>query len=312
MNLQLNEQKLSQLACIRALNSLPARRILEVQVMCIDDDSRDDVGNRRSFLFGATATVASLAVLHGSDVNAQDRQPETRVLDNPAVQHSRVVFKHNGVDTIDGYLARPKADGAYPAVLVIAGNRITEEYIPNTCAALALAGFVGLAPNIFHTLPDSARTPEESRKATASHIDSDVLEDIDVAADYLRAQSFVKGDGIAVLGFCYGGRMAMQYGARSREVDAVVAFHPGVTRAEDIKRLKAPVQIHHGTTDQAVSVNESKQLVRVLKAQHTPVEFFVYESANHGFLAYTRPSYKPDAAKLAWARATQFLRKHLE
>jgi dienelactone hydrolase len=42
----------------------------------------------------------------------------------------------------------------YPAVLVIAGNLITEEYIPNTCAALAVAGFLGLAPNIFHPIPD--------------------------------------------------------------------------------------------------------------------------------------------------------------
>ena len=86
------------------------------------------------------------------------------MLDDPTVQHGRVVFKHNGVQTIDGYLARPKAEGVYPAVLVIAGNRITEEYIPNTCAALALAGFVGLAPNIFHALPDAARTPEESKR----------------------------------------------------------------------------------------------------------------------------------------------------
>lgn len=76
--------------------------------------------------------------------NAQTKQPETRVLDDPKVQHGRVTFKHNGAATIDGYLARPKAEGIYPAVLVIAGNKISEEYIPNTCAALALAGFVGL------------------------------------------------------------------------------------------------------------------------------------------------------------------------
>lgn len=34
--------------------------------------------------------------------------------------------------------------GQYRAVLVVAGNRITEEYIPNTCAALAVAGFTAL------------------------------------------------------------------------------------------------------------------------------------------------------------------------
>src|SRR5262245_55407895 len=108
--------------------------------MCIDD-CPDDVASRRAFLTGATATLASLAFLNVADeTSAQTQNAPTRVLDDPTIQHGRVVFKHNGVDTIDGYQARPKADGSYPSVLVIAGNRITEEYIPNTCAALAVAG----------------------------------------------------------------------------------------------------------------------------------------------------------------------------
>src|ERR1043166_5142908 len=164
--------------------------------MCLDDDCNNEVNDRRSFLRGVTATVATLAVLPGRDIPAQTPAPPTRVLDDPKIQHGRVVFKHNGADSIDGFLARPKAEGVYPAVLVIAGNRITEEYIPNTCAALALAGFVGLAPNIFHALPDSARTPEEMRKALADHTDLDVLEDIQAGANYLRGQTFVKADGM--------------------------------------------------------------------------------------------------------------------
>jgi carboxymethylenebutenolidase len=145
----------------------------------------------------------------------------------------------------------------------------------------------------------------------ASHTDFDVLEDIDAGADYLRGQTFVKTGGMGALGFCYGGRMAMVYGARSREIEAVVAFHPGVMKAEEMKRLNVPVQIHHGTADQSVSVTESQKVEKILKAQHTPVELFIYEGANHGFLAYTRPSYKPDAAKLAWTRATTFLHQRL-
>jgi carboxymethylenebutenolidase len=279
--------------------------------MCVDDDCPTDA-SRRSFLTGATTTLAAALTLRNPpEAIAQTKQAETRVLDDSTIQHSRVVFKHNGVETIDGYLARPKAEGSYPAVLVIAGNRITEEYIPNTCAALAVAGFVGLAPNIFHTLPDTARTPAESRAATINHIDSDALEDVDVGADYLRAQSFVKRDAMGVLGFCYGGRLAMDYGARSRNIDAVIAFHPGATKIEEVKRLKSPVQIHHGTADQAVALAESQRLVKELQSQHTPVELFTYEGAGHGFLAYTRPTYNPDAAKLAWTRAVQFLRKHL-
>jgi len=280
--------------------------------MCLDDDCNNDGTGRRSFLVSASATIAGLTLLRGRVADAQTSQPPTRVLDDPKIQHGRVIFKHNGADTIDGYLARPKAEGAYPAVLVIAGNRITEEYIPNTCAALALAGFVGLAPNIFHTLPDSARSPEEMRKATQNHTDLDVLEDIQSGADYLRGQSFVQAGGIGVLGFCYGGRIAMLFGARCREVDVVVPFHPGKVKAAEIARLKSPVQVHCGTADRNVPVADIRDLEKMLRAQSTPVEIHLYEGADHGFLAYTRPYYKPDAAKLAWTRTTEFLQKYLK
>jgi carboxymethylenebutenolidase len=235
------------------------------------------------------------------------------VLDDSRVQHGRVVFKHNGMDTIDGYLARPKAEGVYPAVLVIAGNKISEEYIPNTCAALALAGFVGLAPDIFHPLPDNTPNNNEAySKYLANHTESDRLDDVQAGVSYLRAQPFVSTGGMGVIGFCMGGRMAMLFGARLREIDAVVPFHPAPMKAHEVARLKVPVQIHHGTADQSVAMTETQKTEKTLKVQGTPVEVFLYEGADHGFLAYTRPFYKPDAAKLAWTRATQFLHKNLK
>src|SRR5262245_5830798 len=280
--------------------------------MCFGDDCNNDATDRRSFLAGATATIASFTVLRGQEANPQTKQPETRVLDDPKIQHGRVTFKHNGMDSIDGYLARPKSEGVHRAVLVIAGNKISEEYIPNTCAALAVAGFVRLAPNIFHPLPDSTPNNNEAyNKFIANHTELDRLDDVQSGVSYLRAQPFVHSGGIGVIGFCSGGRVAMLFGARSREIDAVVPFHPAPMKAQEIARLKVPVQIHHGTADGAVSATESQNTEKVLKAQGTPVEVFLYEGADHGFLAYTRPFYKPDFAKLAWTRTTQFLHKHL-
>ena len=280
--------------------------------MCLDEDCKDGGTGRRSFIAGAAATVAGLTLPHGWSVGAQTKQPETRVLDDPRVQHGRVTFKHNGADSIDGYLARPKAEGVYPAVLVIAGNKISEEYIPNTCAALALAGFVGLAPNIFHPLPDDTPSNNEAyKKFIGNHTELDVLDDIQAGASHLRAQPYVSPGGIGVVGFCFGGRLAMLFGARSREVDAVVPFHPAPMKERDVTRLRVPVQIHHGTADRAVSAEETRKTEKMLRAQGTPVEVFLYEGADHGFLAYTRPFYQPDAARLAWSRAAQFLRKHL-
>jgi carboxymethylenebutenolidase len=273
--------------------------------MCLDSDC-GGLG-RRDFLL-AGAALAGLGTVTGQDA----KPPPTRVLDDPGARHGRVVFQHNGHDTIDGYLARPRADGTYPAVLVVAGNRITEEYIPNTCAALALAGFVGLAPNVFHPLPDTARTPEEYDRFLSRHTELDRLDDLQAGASYLRAQPFVSSGGMGALGFCRGGREAVLFGARSREVDCVVAFHAAPVRPAEIARLPVPVQAHHGTADRSVPHTVTLELEKVLRAQKTPVEVFLYEGADHGFLAYTRPFYRPDEAQLAWKRAVEFLDRHLK
>ena len=285
--------------------------------MCLDDACDE---TRRRFLIGASAALAGASTTLPGLGAAQDQPPPplptpeqivTRVLDAPGITHGPVTLQHGGKDTIDGYLARPKRAGSFPAVIVIAGNVITEEYIPNTCAALAVDGFVGLAPNIFHTVPASAVTLEERKKSLETHTEADALQDIQAGMDYLRTQEFVQAGGMGVVGFCYGGRLALMLGARSRAIDAVVAYHPGPTTAADIARLAAPTLIHIGTTDRHVSVDAVREIERILKQQGAPVTVHVYEGADHGFLAYTRPYYKPDAARLSWERTIPFLREHL-
>jgi len=133
-----------------------------------------------------------------------------------------------------------------------------------------------------------------------------------MGASYLRAQPFVRPGGMGILGFCVGGREALLFAARSREIDAVVAFHPGPMQKSEISRLTVPVQLHHGADDHSEPVENTRQLAENLRAQKTPVELFVYEGADHGFLAYTRPVYRPDDATLAWKRATEFLARHLK
>ena len=203
--------------------------------MCFNTDCDDDEvdENRRSFLVGGMAALAGFTTLATHAV----APPPTRVLDEPTTRHGKVTFK-SGDKEIDGYLARPKAEGKVPAVLVIAGNRITEEYIPNTCAALAVAGYVGLAPNIFHPVPDSARTPDEITKSLEGWTDADFLRDIRSGAAYLEGHEAVRAGSMGILGFCSGGRRALLYADRFQDVRAVVPYHPGKTEAKEVARVE--------------------------------------------------------------------------
>jgi carboxymethylenebutenolidase len=83
-------------------------------------------------------------------------------------------------------------------------------------------------------------------------------------------------------------------------------------KPNEVTHVKVPVQIHHGTVDRSVSHTKSQELEKALREQSTPVELFLYDKLDHGFLAYTRPTYNPDGAKLAWDRTVKFLDKHLK
>lgn len=239
-------------------------------------------------------------------------QPPTRVLDRPGFDHEVAKFRLHEALEIDSYLAHPHREGRFPAVLVLPGNLISEEYIPNTCAALALVGFVGLAPNIYHPVP-SGTNPRDGATISRSmknHPEADQLRDIDAALDFLSTLTFVSGR-IAALGFCHGGRLALLMANRRRELDAIVAFHPGPVPQEELNRVAVPVQIHHGTADTSVKYAESEALHASLTRLHVPSELWSYEGAEHGFLAYTRPFYQADSAQRAWSRTIDFLRSHL-
>jgi carboxymethylenebutenolidase len=274
------------------------------------EDDRDPANpGRRVFLSGSAAAAITLAARFVTGAGKESKPP-TRVLDAPGIWHGKVAFR-SGAEEIDGYLARPTKKGKSRPVLVIAGNRITEEYIPNTCAGLAVAGYVGLAPNIFHTVPDSAQTPDAIDKALEGRTEDDYLRDIRRGADYLASQAFVKTGGLGIIGFCSGGRRAMLFADRYKGIKAVVAYHPALLTMEEVAHLKAPVQIHLGTADRHIPVAGIRELEGILKKQSTPVELFLYEGADHGFLAYTRPYYRPDDAVLSWKRTLAFLDRHL-
>src|SRR5258708_37786172 len=97
-----------------------------------------------------------------------------------------------GHDRINAYMARPKAKGKYPVVLVVTGNSVTEEYIPNTTAMLAQAGFVGFAPNIFW-LQKEEMSGEEKKRGFADEItDRHNYADLFTSLRFLRSYSFVR------------------------------------------------------------------------------------------------------------------------
>lgn len=284
--------------------------------MCIECEK--DVLTRRSFLTGFTAAIAGSAI----NARAANQTNPKLALNDPKVMHHAVTFK-NGVDTIDGYLARPKARGLYRAVVILHGNAAIPEDIRNVAAQMAQAGFVGLAISSTSREPDTSKISIEF--VSSYRYLERYMQDTRSGIDYLKEQSFVKGPKIGLAGFCGGGITGLMFSTRSADVAAVVAlyaapfFTPERNSPTDprphlitfVKGFKAPNQLHYGTRDHLIPMDDVRKFEGELRRYRVRAELHTYEGADHAFYDYTRPNYNPDAARLARRRMLKFIKKHL-
>lgn len=295
--------------------------------MCTSDDCEKPGIERRSFLGIATAAVVGVTVR--SELLPQQPQPPTNALNDPTVIQDMTSFK-SGTDNIEGYLARPRKRGRFPAVVVLHGNLHLAEDHRYTAAQLAQVGLVGFAIKRFSRTPELTMAELNSsdrgdRRYLSNTFNQQELNDAQAAINFLKSQAFVKGSGVGMVGFCGGGYQSLLLSTRSKDVKAVVAFYAPPVFLEQyqtpndrkpnlmdvVTQIKVPLQGHYGTADPIIPVEDVNRFEQALRKQKTPAEFFFYEGAAHGFCDYTRRNYNEAAATLAKRRMLEFLKRTL-
>lgn len=221
-----------------------------------------------------------------------------------------VEFPSNGgVD--QGWLALPEG-GKGPGVIVIQEWWGLVDHIKDVCERLARAGFVALAPDLYHGKAIGNREPDEAQKAMMALNIQQATKDMSGAVDFLRRQAAVTGDGLAVVGFCMGGGLALLLALQRPEaVRAVVPFYGGVPQhngAPDWSKLNAAVQGHYAEHDDMAGPPVAHRLEADIKQAGKHVEMYIYPATHHAFFNDTRPEvYNAEAANLAWERTLSFL-----
>lgn len=113
------------------------------------------------------------------------------------------------------------------------------------------------------------------------------------------------GGKVAVLGFCWGGGLAVR-AAQDLEVACAVSFYGTRLKALPDRPLRAPVQGHFGSRDDLTPAD----VLAAVQAAHPGFEMHVYD-AGHAFANDARSSFVPEAAAQAHDRAAAFLAAHL-
>ncbi|HEY3130917.1 MAG TPA: dienelactone hydrolase family protein [Acidobacteriota bacterium] len=219
-----------------------------------------------------------------------------------------VEFRSNGKEA-SGYLALPKQKG--PGVIVIQEWWGLVPHIKDVADRFAEAGFTALAPDLYHG--KTTKSPDEAGKLMMSLRIDETEKDLRGAVHYLLENANTSSDKIGTVGYCMGGALSLFAACKNSEVGACVVFYGGHPSIKpDLKNLKAPLLGLYAGKDTSVTPESVRELEKQLKALGKHAEIHIYPDANHAFFNDERPDvYNEKAAKDAWRRTIDFLRREL-
>ena len=268
--------------------------------------TREDFLQKLAKLTGGTA--AALALLPLLEVNYANA---ATILQNDERLMTERISYQGEEGEMKAYIARPKQDAKYGAVMIIHENRGLNPHIEDVTRRMEVEGFLAIAPD---ALSIQGGTPTDADKAREMFAKLDAVKNIknfSKAFDYLKTRKDCNGK-FACMGFCWGGGLANQMAVHLPELKVAIPFYGRQPEAADVPKIKAFVQLHYAGTDERINAGIAAY-EEALKLNKIRYELFTYEGAQHAFHNDTAPTrYNEAAAKLAWSRATDLLKKELK
>ena len=266
--------------------------------------------NRKEFLHRLTlltgSSAAAMAVLPLLEVNYS----KAVITDQEDLFTEHITYPGSKTE-MQAYVARPKLQQRYPAVIVIHENRGLNAHIEDVARRAANAGYLAIAPNALSPLGGTPANEDEARKLFQELKPEESLQNFLKVFDYLPGREDCNGN-IGCVGFCWGGAMANRLAVNAPTLKAAVAFYGSQPDPADVPKIKAAVQLHYAGLDERINANIASYEA-ALKAAGTRYELYMYDGVNHAFHNDTAPTrYNEAAAKLAWKRTLEFFAKYLK
>ncbi|MBI4030284.1 MAG: dienelactone hydrolase family protein [Proteobacteria bacterium] len=233
----------------------------------------------------------------------------------PAHAGETVTYK-DGDTVLEGYFARTDAPAPAPVILVIHQWKGLTDYEKMRADMLAAKGYNAFAIDMYGQGVRPVTNEEAGALATKYKNDPDLSRRrIAAALDLVKSMSSA-GPEIAVMGYCFGGTMALEAARGGMDFDAFVSFHGGLSTPDPAQAgvIKAPLLVHHGADDPFVPPADVAAFEREMMDAGTQMTLYAYVGAVHAFTqkeAGNDPTkgaaYNAEADIMSWERTMAFL-----
>jgi dienelactone hydrolase len=223
-----------------------------------------------------------------------------------------------------GFLAYDDAQGVEkrPAILVAPEWRGLDDYAKSRAKQFAALGYVALALDPYGKGQVAKDNDEAGKLAGALKNDRPALRKRGRAAlDALDAQPLAARDSTAVVGYCFGGTLALELLRDGAPLRAVITVHGGLAPGRDAqgepmtaKASATKVLALHGGDDPHVTQAEVQGFIDEMRGARIDWQLVEYGGAVHSFSnpksgddPSTGVAYNAVADRRSWAALTGFL-----
>ena len=225
--------------------------------------------------------------------------------------------------------ARPAASTPRGGVLVLPEVFGVNAWVRSVAERLAAQGYAALAVPLFsRTAPDLELPYDDAALLEGrSHKDrtttAQLLDDVALAADWLRQALDRPGAGLGCVGFCFGGHVAM-LAATLPAIAATVSFYGagvasgrpggGAPTLDLVPSVQGRLLCLYGSDDPLIPAVDrhavAETLARANRGRPPGREHRLRVLAGgHGFLCEARADYHPASAKEGWSELLGWLEK---
>lgn len=237
----------------------------------------------------------------------------------PALAAGKAVAYKDGGTVLEGYWAEAAncAEGeAAPVVMIVHQWKGLGAYEKNRADMLALNCYHAFAIDMYGQGIRPQTRAEAGKQASLYKSDPALSRRRLMAAlDYARERAGTSGPGVAIMGYCFGGTMALELARAGADIKGAISFHGGLsTPAPATAPVKPSIQIHHGAADPNVPPAEVDAFITEMDAADADWMLIHYADAVHSFTERaagddpsTGSAYNEKADKRSWSATLAFL-----
>lgn len=226
--------------------------------------------------------LASTGLFSSCKNNDEKKEPAMK---EAKLKEETVSYKLDSANMNNFLVYDENIEGKRPAVLVIHEWWGLNDYAKMRARELAKLGYIAMAVDMYGDNKMGTDPKIAGQLATPFYQNPGMAKQrFDAAMAKLKENAHTDGSNVAVIGYCFGGAMALTMAKLGDDLKGAVSFHGDLNVVPaDKNLLKAQILVCHGAVDSFVPQAEVDKFKKQMDSIGATYTFKAYEGATHAF-----------------------------